>query len=429
MADHQDKRRRPAGAGPAKRGKKTVAQVYNETQMRIDRDAAFGRTPNAKDLAIVQACLQIFKVEAGRRNLLRTRRTLSRRVQTRRPAPASALSEKEHQALAEVAARMELEEATQNRSEILQMVRLLAVGCMPRTQKASRAAKGRYKTMFPLGPDNWCEITIMTAAKELPWGQDRLWMMGLQTLALEAGTPLIELRTVKTLLDYFNLARDGEGYESLRSGLKRLLTCAWSYRFASSPDAFDDDDEGAEVLNFFAITEARLPSRKDMEREARGERPLLMGDPNKLPGVPYYIELGEKLWALLNDPKHRLLIPRELVAYVSDSPLALDFWVFVVTWAKRARQPALISEEILLRIFGQGWKRKRALFNDALIPALEALKKLLEGKLDAQFLVEDVPQPGKKGGRPSSQWSLRVFPLKAPIEKIRPLVRKGTLAG
>jgi hypothetical protein len=409
-----------------------LLKTHSDALMRVEKARFWGEEPNPRDLAVIARCEKALSAPAPK--------VKKESKITTGTVKLPELPESERLALQEVAAGLRMEREAQIRTEILEAMRMLSIAAMPRTE--AEAKKGRYSVMFPLAHDRWCrasavaDLTPNGEVGSLPWGQDRFWLKVVQTWVVDAlrrdpETRVVGFPSYRSILESLEMNTGGRSIRKIQEAVERLSGCTWRFDFAGSKrDLMAGKlnlDTRPEFVRFSLIDAARLPSRKDVDREmVHGETPLQMPVEEALSGKPYFLKFSEALARTLLNPKELHIMPKALVLKASNSPLTMDFWDFCLQAAKRLSSPWRVPEEQLVGLFGQGRAAKRDLFKD-LGEALAGLIEAVHPQFHAEFVVEAKPSLGKVGN-PGKTWVLVIYPLRGPIEHLPPRA-KGTLPG
>ncbi len=409
-----------------------MLKTFHDAQMRVETDRFWNREPNPRDLAVIARCQKALTAPAAKP------KKPSKIATGKVPLPE--LPDSERQALQEIAAGLKMEREAQIRTEILEAMRMLSIAAMPRTE--AEAKKGRYSVMFPLAHDRWCRASSVADATpkgevgSLPWGQDRFWLKVVQTWVVDAlrrdpDARVVGFPSYRSILESLEMNTGGRTIRKIQEAVERLSSCTWRFDFASSKRDLMAGrlkaDTRPEFVRFSLIDAARLPSRKDVDREVvHGETPLQMPVDEALSSKPYFLKFSEALARTLLDPKELHIMPKALAMQASNSPLTMDFWDFCLQAAKRLTSPWRVPEEQIVGLFGQGRGQKRDLFK-ALGEALAGLIEAVHPQFHAEFVVEAKPSLGKRGN-PGKTWVLVIYPLRGPIEHL-PVLTKGTLPG
>lgn len=422
MAKKQDN-----GVTPQQR---RTLQTLRDAQMRVEKDRFWNREPNPRDLAVIARCEKTLSAPAPKAK--KASKTAQRGV-----VPLPDLPEEERMELQRIAAELKVNREARVRTEILEAMRVLSIAAMPRTE--AEAKKGRYSVIFPLALDRWCRASVVAdttssgKAGVTPWGQDRLWLRVVQTWAVEAlrrdpKSRVVEFPSYRSILESLDMDTGGKSVRKIREAIERISGCTWRFDFAASKaDLLVDKLKATrpEFVRFTLIDAGRLPSREEVDREiVHGETPLPI-PANDAVSKPYFLKFSDALASTLLDPSELHIMPKALVVKASNAPLVMDFWDFCLQAAKRLKTPWVVPEAMLLGLFGQGWTRKRALF-DALSEALAGLMEAVHPQFHAEFREEPRPRIEGKRGNPGKTMTLVIYPLRGPIEHL-PVLTKGAL--
>lgn len=406
-----------------------MLKTLSDAQMRVEKDRFWGKEPNPRDLAVIARCEKALSAPAPMAK--KPSKTVTGKV------PLPELPEKEREALQEIAAGLRMERDAHIRTEILEAMRMLSIAAMPRGE--AEAKKGRYSVTFPLAHDRWCRASAVADSAPnggigcLPWGQDRFWLKVVQTWVVDAlrrdpETRVVGFPSYRSILGALGMDDGGKNTTRIQEAVERLSSCTWRFDFASSKSDLMAGklrpDTRPEFVRFSLIDAARLPSRKDEDREViHGETPLQMPATNAV-NNPYFLKFSEALARTLLDSSELHIMPKALVMRASNAPLTLDFWDFCLQAAKRLKNPWRVPEEQLIGLFGQNRERKSDLF-DYLTEALAGLIEAVHPQFHAEFFKEPKPSRGKRGN-PGKTWVLVIYPIRGDIEHL-PDRKKGTL--
>lgn len=145
----------------------------------------------------------------------------------------------------------------------------------------------------------------------LPWGQDRLVLIYLATLAVQQQSPVIRFRSASEMLDTFALHKGGREYRRLVSAFERIF--------------------GATI--FFG-TDTVLPRAKVVQRTRlsflREAQIWYSRDPNQCPIDEHFqnvIVLSDEFYKEISS--HPIPTDLEAVKALSDSPAVLDLFMWL----------------------------------------------------------------------------------------------------
>lgn len=154
----------------------------------------------------------------------------------------------------------------------------------------------------------------------LPFGQDRLIPIWIATMATRLKSPIIRFSAGADILDAFGLPKDGKTYRRLTEGFWRVFySNVWFGIDSENGQMRRRAVENVRYIRRMALWETKHPSQ------------------NQLPGEDFenQIELSMEFWEEIQ--KHPIPCDLKVVAALSDSPAALDFymWVAYRCWTAR----------------------------------------------------------------------------------------------
>jgi hypothetical protein len=224
----------------------------------------------------------------------------------------------------------------QDRTEALQTARAIALAGLP---KRKTSAQNLIRTLR-LGKKQWLQVIYSADPKGiLPYGQDRFVLAGIQSLALDQGSPVVYFEQVSQLLKMFDLSTDGRSLRRLRERFQRLAGLSIRLRFAETEQGLDCPPSGESI---FIIKSFSLPTRKELRDELRAipirQRQLT------LPGLDlgeapsrYGVLLSADFWQHLKEPKNHLILPMDLMRLFVNYPTGWDYAAFLVYRCSRAK--------------------------------------------------------------------------------------------
>jgi hypothetical protein len=158
----------------------------------------------------------------------------------------------------------------------------------------------------------------------LPFGQDRLLLIWIASMATWQKRREIRFRSAAEILDTFGLPKDGRYYKRLIAGFERIFYS--TFYFAS-------DQEDAETV---VITRTCFRFVKDLQfwyvKDSPSGSPLSPHRPENL------IVLSEEFWREIQD--HPIPVDLTVVRALVDSPGNLDFYVWLVWRCWTAKGPS-----------------------------------------------------------------------------------------
>jgi len=160
----------------------------------------------------------------------------------------------------------------------------------------------------------------------LPFGQDRLLLIWIASMATWQKQREIRFRSAAAILETFRLPKDGRYYKRLIAGFERIFYC--TFYFAS-------DEHEAEAI---VITRTSFRFVKDLRLWYVKE-----GAPESAP-VPHrqenVIVLSEEFWREIQE--HPIPVDLTVVRTLADSPGNLDLYVWLVWRCWTAKSPVSI---------------------------------------------------------------------------------------
>ncbi len=291
--------------------------------------------------------------------------------------------------------------------EAIRTARALAIAGLPK-----RRYRGRdLSRTLRVGAHLWLRVTYSAQeGHELPFGEDRFVLAGIQHLALEQDSPTVLFDRVGTLLKTFGLSEDGRTIALLRQRFKRLAGLTVRLAFGRSIEALQ---EGVAAEQIFIIRQYSLPSRRDLDTEQAGQLTI--------PGAhPYGVVLSRDFWAHLSDTRNRLLVPLELLKLFIDRPTGWDYLCFLAARCGAARTSSRVPHEALMSLFRDTERQDDRRIIRSLQRYHSEIQRATGGRLNAE-LVEDGVFPSS-GGRPKKRWALIVRPSQSLFERAPTLI-------
>ena len=285
------------------------------------------------------------------------------------------------------------------RLEAIRTARALAIAGLPKRRSPTRDVSRKLR----IGKELWLRVTYSAQeGNELPYGEDRFVLAGIQHLAIEQDSPIVLFDRVGSLLKTFGLAEDGRTVALLRQRFARLAGLSVRLGLGSSETELEEQAHGEQL---FIIRRYSLPTRKTLREEKAGQMAL--------PGAyPYGVELSADFWEHLCDSSNRLLIPLELLKLFIDRPVGWDYLCFLIARCGAARTSSKVPHEALISLFRDTAKQSdREIFRRLAVYHRE-IQVATTGRLRAE-LVEDGVFPTRGPGRPRKRWALIVRPSRS----------------
>ena len=205
------------------------------------------------------------------------------------------------------------------RIEAIRTARALALAGLPKR----RSKENRLSRTLRLGSELWLRVTYAsTEGNELPFGEDRFVLAGIQHLAIEADSPIVLFDRVGQLLKTFGLSEDGRTVARLRQRFKRLSGLSVRLLFGRTEEELNEGTTGEQL---FIIRKFSLPTRKDLKTEKAGQMILPGSHPY---GVMLYlpVQLRELAWS--HGPRYSPIVApskkRPLSVHESARTMSLD---------------------------------------------------------------------------------------------------------
>jgi hypothetical protein len=194
----------------------------------------------------------------------------------------------------------------------------------------------------------------------LPFGQDRLLLIWIATMATWQKDREIRFRSAAPILETFGLPKDGRYYKRLIAGFERIFYS--TFYFAS-----EDQDTEAVV-----ITRTSFRFVKDLRLWCFRQGPSEQCGPHE-----NVILLSEEFWREIQE--HPIPVDLNVVRALADSPGNLDLYVWLVWRCWRARSPTAIpffgSTGLICQLGVSGHLRDRD-FRRQIAHWLKTLKQL-----------------------------------------------------
>ena len=160
----------------------------------------------------------------------------------------------------------------------------------------------------------------------LPFGQDRLLLIWIASMATWQKSRTIHFRSAATILETFGLPKDGRYYKRLIAGFERIF---YSTFF------FTSDEQNAETV-IITHTSFRFVSSLKLWY-TRGSSPEQ--EPDSSPGENMIV-LSEEFWSEIQG--HPIPVDLNIVRALADSPGNLDLYIWLVWRSWTAKAPVNI---------------------------------------------------------------------------------------
>jgi Plasmid encoded RepA protein len=186
----------------------------------------------------------------------------------------------------------------------------------------------------------------------LPFGQDRLIPLWVATVALRMNTREVRFNSAAQILDTFNLAKDGKTYRRLIQAFQRV--------FASTIFFGTEEQLKAAAIwdwsRFHFFDRARLWYSREVEQQT-------------LPDDQFVnlIVLSAEFWKELQE--HPIPVDLDVVTGLSDSPGALDFYMWMCwrCWTAPKEQavplfgPGGLVQQLGVQGYAERWKFRQTI--------------------------------------------------------------------
>lgn len=197
----------------------------------------------------------------------------------------------------------------------------------------------------------------------LPFGQDRLLLIWIASMATWQKSREIRFRSAAAILDTFGLPKDGRYYRRLIAGFERIFYS--TFYFAS-----DQQDAECVIItrtSFRFVKDLRLWYSKvnDFVNEP---------DPHRTENI---IVLSEEFWREIKE--HPIPVDLAVVRTLADSPGNLDLYIWLVWRCWTAKAPAVIplfGSEGLVRQLGISDRLRERDFNRQVKQWLKMIRQL-----------------------------------------------------
>jgi len=327
-------------------------------------------------------------------------------MQNEQKKQLSKRQKKQVEQIQSLASQFSDQDIEERRTEAIQTARAIALAGLPkrRTEK-----KQLFRTLR-LGNDLWLRVQYATLGPELPYGEDRFVLAGIQHLALEQKSPVVLFDEVSVLLKKFGLSTDGRSLERLRERFKRISGLAVRLIFASTEDGLD---EGLTGEQSFVIQNYSLPTREEIRCAKIGvkELPRILEDGTNQ--HHFGVVLSPYFWEHLSEPKNHLILPIDLMKLFVNAPTGWDYASFLVHRCSRARTHSIIDHDVLMSLFKDNPEERDSRTITRLRKYHDLIMQALDGRLNANL--ESLGYYQSSGGRPKERWILRVGPSKKVV--------------
>lgn len=223
----------------------------------------------------------------------------------------------------------------------------------------------------------------------LPFGQDRLLLIWIASMATWNKNRVIRFRSAASILDTFQLPKDGRYYKRLIAGFERIFYS--TFYFAS------DEQDGEAVV----MTRTSFRFVKDLRLwyfNTSDDGVLRDGVPRE-----NLIVLSEEFWREIQE--HPIPADLNVVRALADSPGTLDLYVWLTwrSWTARGRTDIpLFGPEGLISQLGNSENLRDRDFRRQIIQCLKIIRQLwpdcpAEVSASGTALVIN---PGKRSGSP-----------------------------
>ena len=139
--------------------------------------------------------------------------------------------------------------------EAVRTARALAIAGLPKRRCQTRDLSRTLR----VGANLWLRVTYTAQeGHDLPFGEDRFVLAGIQHLALEQDSPTVLFARVGSLLKTFGLSEDGRTVSLLRQRFARLAGLSVRLLFGCSKDELDEHVNAEQI---FIIRKYALPTR------------------------------------------------------------------------------------------------------------------------------------------------------------------------
>ena len=291
--------------------------------------------------------------------------------------------------------------------EAIRTARALALAGLPKRPSRSRD----LSRILRVGSTLWLKATYSAQeGHDLPFGEDRFVLAGIQHLALDQNSPIVLFDRVGSLLKTFGLSEDGRTVSRLRQRFDRLAGLSVRLLFGRSKEELE---ERAHAEQIFIIRKYSLPTRKDLQSEQAGQRTL--------PGShPFGVVLSSDFWNHLAESRNRLLVPLDLLKLYVDKPTGWDYLCFLAARCGAAQTVSKVPHEALISLFRDTARQDDRNIIGSLQRYHREIVRATGGRLNAE-LVEDGAFPSS-GGRPKKRWALIVRPSRSLFTRPQDLI-------
>jgi hypothetical protein len=198
----------------------------------------------------------------------------------------------------------------------------------------------------------------------LPFGQDRLLLIWIATMATWQKTREIRFRSAAAILETFCLPKDGRYYKRLIAGFERIFYATFFF----SNDQQLGKATVIERKSFRFVRDAKLwytesaPSQPSIPSSARSENSIM---------------LSEEFWNEIQE--HPIPVDLTIVKVLADSPGNLDLYVWLVWRCWTAKGPAtvpLFGQEGLISQLGNSANLRERDFRRQIMQWLNVIRQL-----------------------------------------------------
>ena len=291
--------------------------------------------------------------------------------------------------------------------EAVRTARALAIAGLPKRRSQTRDLSRTLR----VGANLWLRVTYTAQeGHDLPFGEDRFVLAGIQHLALEQDSPTVLFARVGSLLKTFGLSEDGRTVSLLRQRFARLAGLSVRLLFGRSEDELEAHVNAEQT---FIIRKYALPTRKDLQSEHAGQLTI--------PGShPYGVVLSGDFWNHLSESRNRLLVPLELLKLYVDKPTGWDYLCFLAARCGAAKTASKVPHEALVSLFRDTKRQDDRNIIRSLQRYHSEIMRATGGRLNAE-LIEDGAFPSS-GGRPKKRWALMVRPSQSLFARPQNLI-------
>jgi hypothetical protein len=197
----------------------------------------------------------------------------------------------------------------------------------------------------------------------LPFGQDRLLLLWIATMAVWQKTREIHFRSAAAILEAFGLPKDGRYYKRLIAGFERIFYSTFFF----SNDQQVGEATIMERQSFRFVKDAKLWYAEPDAPQSEAVQPR----PENV------IVLSEEFWREIQD--HPIPVDLAVIKALADSPGNLDLYVWLVWRCWTAKGPAcvpLFGPEGLVSQLGISEKLRQRDFRRQILQWLKVIRQL-----------------------------------------------------